>query len=376
MSASPYPRLLRKRLARLRSVAARKARTLEKARSLLQTIVDHTPAALLLVDDQGRIVEANRLAAEVHGTDPVGRACHEVLLERRTRCEGCELCLDLPAALPCAGRIEHTDSRTGEVLASEVVPVRFADGKVYALIVERIVTEQRKLEARMIHQEKMAAFGLLAAGIAHDLGNPLSAVEMNVRLLDDAALPDDERLRVGEIRAEVERLRRTLRELVDFARRRRDERAEVSVQAVVEDALRLCRHDPRMRRIEVTTAFDPETPAVRIVEDHLVQVVLNLLLNALDAMPEGGLDIRLGRRTARSSSRSATPAPAWTRTAWPAASSRCSRPRSRAAGTGLGLSVCKDIVEAAGGEIAIASEPGRGTRILLAFPVAAEEAHG
>jgi hypothetical protein len=93
---------------------------------------------------------------------------------------------------------------------------------------------------------------------------------------------------VATVRQEVARLGRILRELVDFARRRRDEATLVSVQSVVGDALRLLRHDRRMREVTVREEFDPETPPVFVIEDHLMQVVLNLLLNALDAMPAGG----------------------------------------------------------------------------------------
>src|SRR5262249_45451644 len=140
--------------------------------------------------------------------------------------------------------------------------------------------EQRKLQARLVHQEKMAAFGLLAAGIAHDLGNPLASIGAQLQLLDDTRLEPEDAGAIGAVRQEGARLGRILREVVDFARRRRAEAGLVSVQAVTEDALRLLRHDRRLRDVAVATEFDAETPPVLMVEDHLMQVVLNLLLNA------------------------------------------------------------------------------------------------
>ena len=363
--------LLTRRIGVLGDAAESKTRTLEKARSLLQVIVDNTPASLLLVDEDRVVVEANRLAQDVHGTAPLGKTCHELLCQSASTCPTCPIDAVGNADRFCRGREEHTDPITGEVLSSEVIPLVFKDGKRYTLIVERIVTEQRKMEARMVHQEKMAAFGLLAAGIAHDMGNPLSSVEMNVGLLDLAALPDEERATVREVKTEVGRLRRILRELVDFARRRRDESSEVSIQSVVEDALRLCRHDPRMRSVEVECHFDSETPPVRMIEDHMVQVILNLVINAMDSMPEGGslvirlqhVDDRVGLEVRDTGVGMASEDHA-----------RCFEPlfttKEPGKGTGLGLSICKDIIEAAGGSIDVLTELGGGTRVRLWLPAA------
>lgn len=117
----------------------------------------------------------------------------------------------------------------------------------FALVVDRVVTEQRKLQARLLHHERMAAFGLMSAGIAHDLANPLSAIAMHVDLLGGEELPEDASDSLTTIRSEVARLGRTLREMVDFARRRRTEECLVDVESVAQDAVRLLRHDPRTR---------------------------------------------------------------------------------------------------------------------------------
>jgi len=209
----------------------------------------------------------------------------------------------------------------------------------------------------------------LAAGIAHDMGNPLSSVEMNVGLLDLALLPDEERATVKEVKSEVGRLRRILRELVDFARRRRDESSEVSVQSVVEDALRLCRHDPRMKSVEVDCQFDPESPPVQMIEDHLVQVILNLIINALDSMPDGGsLGIVLNHSADRVGLEIRDSGMGMDSDAL----ARCFEPlfttKEPGKGTGLGLSICKDIVESAGGSIEVMAHPGGGTQVQVWLP--------
>jgi signal transduction histidine kinase len=237
------------------------------------------------------------------------------------------------------------------------------------LLVEQVVTEQRKLEARLLHQEKMATFGLVAAGVAHEMGNPLSSIEAQLQLLDPGSLPGETDAVVATVRQEVARLARILRELVDFARRRRDEATLVSVQSVVGDALRLLRHDRRMRGVTLDEDYDFETPPVVLIEDHLMQVVLNLLLNALDAMPSGGsLRIEVGAADSRVALRVHDTGIGMSR----AVLARCFEPlfttKEPGRGTGLGLSISRDILRAAGGDLEMHSVAGRGTTAVVTLP--------
>lgn len=354
----------------LEDEVSRRTSELGKARRLLQLIIDATPAGLVLLDRDYRVVEANRSAEKVHGAGALtGRLCYEALADRAEMCEDC------PAGDSFGGgdsdRVSgrRRDPRTGEVLEIECHPASLDGPNDYMLIVERIVTEQKKLEARLLHQEKMAAFGLLAAEVAHDMGNPLSSIDAQLQLVDDRTLTEDAASVVGTVRGEVRRLHRILREIVNFARRRRDEATLVSVQAVVEDALRLLRHDRRMRAVNLVEEFDPDTPSVYIVEDHLIQVVLNVLLNAVDAMPEGGtlrIEIRpAGHDVAlRVHDTGIGMEPSVLR--------QCLEPlfttKEQGRGTGLGLSISKDILSAAGGKIELHSAPGRGTTVVVSLP--------
>ena len=355
----------RHRADQLEDEVSRRTREAEEAREFLQLVVDSTPAALLVLDPERRVVRANRTAEAVHGLRPVGRTCHELVAGRNEPCPDCGL-----AAGDGSSPVCHTDARTGEVLSVESHRLRLPDGRDGTLLVERVVTEQRKLQARLLHQEKMAAFGLLAAGVAHEMGNPLSSIEAQLQLLEPEDLPPEAASVVTTVRQEVGRLGRTLRELVDFARRRRDEATLVSVQSVVADALRLARHDRRMRQVSVREEFDPETPPVFLVEDHLVQVVLNLLLNALDAMSTSGgvLRVEVGAATGQVALRIHDTGTGMDR----AVLSRCFEPlfttKEPGQGTGLGLSISRDIVRAAGGEIELHSAPGRGTTAVVTLP--------
>ena len=362
----------RRRKEELEALAAASARAAHEARSLLQLVVDNTPVALVVLDRDFRIVQANRTAERVHGRGLEGHLCFEAIAACAQMCGECPAAHSFEYGLSSAEARSLTDPRTGEMLAVESHPLELPDGRRYVLLVERIITEQKKLQARLIHQEKMAAFGLLAAGIAHDMGNPLASIEVQLQLLDESRFPAETAGVMQTVRQEVARLRRILRELIDFARRRRDEASLVSVQSVVEDALRLLRHDHRMRSVEASTVFDPEAPPVSIVEDHLMQVVLNLLINALDAMSGGGtLRIEVQGAGRSVALRVHDSGDGMERQVL----ARCFEPlfttKAPGKGTGLGLSISRDILHAVGGDIELHSVPGRGTTAVVTLPAAA-----
>ncbi len=356
----------RRRAEALEGEIARRTHELREARATLQAILDNTPSALMVLDSKFRVIEANRSAERVHDLSLVGHRCHERLAGLEVPCESCPAQNTFETGQGQASTEHMTDPRTGEVLTIETHPLDLPSGERCTLVVERVVTEQRKLQARLVHQEKMAAFGLLAAGIAHDLGNPLSSIEMYLQLLQQGDLENEPRKMVHTIREETARLGRIIRELVDFARRRRDEASLVSVQSVVEDTLRLLRHEPRMRNIEVHERFDPTCPPVEIVEDHLIQVTMNLLINAIDAMPEGGrLEVQTQALPNAVVLRVKDNGMGMDRTVL----SRCFEPlfttKEVGRGTGLGLSICRDITQEAGGNIELHSSPGRGTTAVV-----------
>lgn len=360
-----------KRARKLRGAIERSTGEAQLAREALQVVVDAAPAAFLLIDDQRRVVQANRLAERLHGSDLAGKNCEQAL-GGHERCGACPGCDTLASGALGKSPRPLNDPQSGEVLSIEGHPVTLPNGGKAVLLVEQVITEQKKMQASLLHQEKMAAFGMVAAGVAHEMGNPLSSIEMHLQLLDARSLSGAGADSVRTLRQETARLRRTLRELVDFARRRRDEATLVSVDAVVQDALRLIRYHRGMRRIEVEVASSPDVPPVHIVEDHLMQVIVNLLINALDAMPDGGtlrLDVRSVSGTVALRVRDSGTGMSH------AVFARCFEPlyttKAEGKGTGLGLSICRDVITAAGGNIEIHSSAGQGTTAVITLPAAA-----
>jgi signal transduction histidine kinase len=156
---------------------------------------------------------------------------------------------------------------------------------------ERIVQRSRQLQesqALLVQQEKQAAFGLLAAGIAHEVGNPLAAISSIVQLLNRKKLEPDMHERLGVIDEQLRRIQGILRELVDFSRPVVKAPALCDVHGVIQSALDVAKYYKRMKGKTVITQFDAAPAQVRVVRDRLQQVFLNLILNALDATEEGG----------------------------------------------------------------------------------------
>ncbi|HWW77928.1 MAG TPA: ATP-binding protein, partial [Pyrinomonadaceae bacterium] len=150
----------------------------------------------------------------------------------------------------------------------------------------------RSMSEQLVRSEKLAAAGALAAGVAHEVNNPLASISSLIQILQSRPLTPEnepearEMLRLAS--TQIDRISQVLRDMMDFARRRAPERAPLDVARVVESSLRLASFDKAFKRLRVTTDFDEGVPQVEGDADQLQQVFLNLLLNARDAMPEGG----------------------------------------------------------------------------------------
>jgi signal transduction histidine kinase len=229
--------------------------------------------------------------------------------------------------------------------------------------------ELLRLEAIVRYQDKLAALGVLAAGIAHDIRNPLASMSSELEMIEMETDMGRVRESIGVLRGQVARIDRILREMSEFARRRGDDVTEVAVHDAVGDALRMVRHDPRARAVAVHIDVPEDLPRLRCVEDHLVMVLVNLLINAFDAMPGGGSVTVLAKDAGRLVSISVTDSGSgMTEEVLLHAREPFFTTKEGGRGTGLGLAVSTDVVRAAGGTLDIASTPGRGTTVTLNLP--------
>ena len=229
--------------------------------------------------------------------------------------------------------------------------------------------ELQQSQALLVQHEKQAAFGLLAAGIAHEVGNPLTAISNLVQLLNRRPLDADMHERLNLIDEQLRRIQRILRELVDFSRPASNTRTTCDVHGVIDSALNIAKYYKRMKGKTVICTYRQDLPAVSMVRDRVLQVFLNLILNALDATQEGTV-IELTTETCEEGIRilirdegTGIPANQHELLFQPYFT-------TKETGTGLGLFVCRSILQEAGGRIELVCSTTAGTTFAVILPTA------
>lgn len=221
-----------------------------------------------------------------------------------------------------------------------------------------------------LHSERLAVIGHFAAGIAHEIGNPLASISAIVQLLErrtgDAFTIDQ----LAHVHEGVNRIARIVRELTDFARPARTLEVPTDVNEVLLSAVTLARYDRRTREITIETDLDPVLPSIPIVPDQLLQVLINLLINAIDALDGKGA-ITTSTRATGNAIRIAVrdnghgiPAAILPRIFDPFFTTK---PVGK--GTGLGLSVSHGIISSFGGRIEVETAPGEGATFIVVLPI-------
>lgn len=340
------------------------------------------------VDGDGRIVDANDAAVRTYGYP------RDVLVGMPvTALRAPETLHTVPEQLRAAfadGALFETvhvrsDGRRIPVeVGSRATTIR---GETLLLSVVRDLTERNEMHARLAQSDRLASVGMLAAGVAHEINNPLTYViaslEVAHRIVRDAtasagagAAPDALARAATLLETALqgtERVRVIVRDLKTLARTD-DEESDVDVRAVLDTCVDVAQHEIR-RRVRVSRAYAPELPRVRANEARLAQVFLNLIVNAAQAIRasargEGTIDLVAEPRdgevvvTVADDGEGVDPA-VLTRIFEPFVTTK-----KASAGTGLGLYVTSSIVRALGGEVAVSSERGRGARFTVTLPAA------
>ena len=239
-----------------------------------------------------------------------------------------------------------------------------------ALLEQRIIERTQELQesqALIVQQEKQAAFGLLAAGIAHEVGNPLASISSLMQLLGLRHEDEYTKSRLNMVDEQLRRIQRTLGELVDFSRPANTEATRCDVESVVDAALNIAKYYKRKKGRKIVTHYSKGLPKLCGLKDQWVQVFLNLILNALDATEEGGrveisTCLKNGEiRVAVADDGCGIPEPDRDQIFQPYYT-------TKPAGTGLGLFVCRHIMEQSGsGRIELTETSPEGTTITVCF---------
>jgi len=234
---------------------------------------------------------------------------------------------------------------------------------------------QRSAENRLIQAAKLAAVGEMAAGIAHELNNPLTSVTGFAELvLEDMPEGSESRKDLETVMREALRARDVVRRLLDFARQSESIRARASLNEVVEDVVALSRHLIHMSGIELKIDLEKDLPWVLIDSNQMKQVLINLVHNALQAMPDGGeMEIKTSN-SSRSNRDWVIVSVQDTGVGIPQLEqARIFEPfyttKGNQGGTGLGLSVTYGIITDHGGQIDVVSQPGAGAKFTVWLPL-------
>ena len=344
--------------------------------ALLNALVESAPDLIVQVDADGTIRFAN---GPIRGKGPVeliGSSWFELTSSTERAAFEAVVTTDTPAGYESQGLL---DTRTHSI---RLGPVRHGGKVIAVVVVARDVTERKQAEVQLMLADRMASVGTLAAGVAHEINNPLAAVIANLDMaLEDvmelgarAALPKDLVDELRDARTAADRVREIVRDLKIFSRAEEERHGPVDVKRVLESTLRMAWNELRHRAKVVRSC--PDVPLVDANESRLGQVFLNLIINAAHAIPEGKYEtneIRIG--TSRDAAGNVVVSIGDTGTGIPPElHSRLFTPffttKPAGVGTGLGLAISHKIISAYGGSISFDSTVGKGTEFRVTLPVA------
>ena len=344
-----------------------------------QATFDAISDPVMIVSSDFRIVRANLGMAGIAGQDirnTIGKKCFSVFAGRKSKCTGCPIEAVLENEIPESANLEN-DIRNREYI-SNAFPFTDEKGNKTSVVVHyRDITEEKRLQHELIQQEKMAAIGMLAGGVAHEINNPLGGViafcQLIKRDLDekDPLLSD-----MDEIEKAAMRCKKIVQDLLDFSRiSSGKEKRWLSVGPLIEKIIPFLKMEMKSLNVDLETKLVAELPQIYGDANRLEQVFLNLLTNACQAMKKGGT---LGVRTFLNESQSSV--------CVEVSDSGCGIPREEVMkifdpffttkrpgeGTGLGLSISYRIIKDHKGRIGVKSSPGRGTTFTVFLPMVKE----
>jgi two-component system NtrC family sensor kinase len=352
-----------------------------EGRNTLQALIDGIPNPIYTISDEWQLVAINKAKADQLDATPeslTGRICFRVFYDRQEPCEHCGVARTLNDKTERHWSVRWQDEdhlpREWDVSAYPIPGKQASSAR--AVLVWQDKTEERRLENSLMQAGKLAAIGQLAAGVAHEINNPLTAINANAQMLRMVMPVEDENFESVDLIVRAgERAAKVVRGLLDFARQEQYSFTSGDLNESLQEALDLVKYQLQTSNITIQKEMDESLPPIIASWEHLKSVWLNLLLNARDALLQSNeeplLDIITRAREDDQSvqvlmhdnGKGMTSAetlhifePFYTT-------------KGPGQGTGLGLATCHRIIEQHGGEITVASKPGEGTTFLITLPL-------
>jgi len=358
---------------------------LQTEKNKLQSVIDAMEEGLTIRDRDYNLIYQNKPSRMASG-DHLGEKCYQAIEGLESVCDGC------PVEKAFSDGKSHTSDRKVILPSGEVIfwdntanPIRNAVGEIVSCLeVGRNITERKQAEERekelqkeLLLSSRLASIGELAAGVAHQLNNPLTGIlgfsQRILRKITDEEINQDLR----KIYSEAERAAKIVQNLLTFARRREPKKENSDVNYIVQSALELRVYQLKTSNIEVITNLAPGLPEIMLDSHQIQEVFLNIILNAEQAMTEanggGKLTIKTERNKRHVRSTFSDNGPGIPPEHLNSVFDPFFTTKGEKGGTGLGLSVCHGIITEHGGRIYAKSRPGKGTTFFVDLPIIAEE---
>jgi len=344
----------------------------------LENLLEAANDVIFTLDDQGRITYVNqKVEAWGYGKDVlIGRAIQTLMPERDSETEVAGWLVSRKQ--PVLEVEMHTASGERRDVLLSVSRIEAAGGLDPArstyLVMARDITQRTQLERQLFHSEKLASIGILAAGVAHEVGNPLSAISGYTQILQGGASADEAREYLEAIEEQTARIKRIIEDLLNYSRPGTGHRSDIDLTEAIPSIMSMLGAQRAFKDLNIQYDFNEKTPQVHMDRDHLAQIIVNIALNAAQAMTGGGrLKISLAEDNDRVRITLADTGPGIPDKVRDRIFDPFFTTKPVGQGTGLGLAVCYRIVESYDGCIELDSQSGRGATFTIRLPAAHPE---
>jgi len=352
---------LEKYAVELENKVSERTTELASEKEKLDTIVSAIGGGIVLIDKKGKIQWANKMIKDMAGVDLIGRPCEDV-------CPDCAISESYAKDNIDTIILSNMFGQKGKYFQVTTAPVKGLDGEVHGYIrLIQDVTEIKKMEEQIIHSEKLASIGRLAAGIAHEIGNPLTSIFSFVQILREMEQDEFKKESLETVYFHVNRISDILKQLSGFSKMPAGEPKNCQVNDIIETSINLIQYDKKAKNISIVKELSSPLPEVIIDGNMLSQVFVNLILNAIDAMPDvGTLIVRSMAKENNvviqfEDTGAGIPKEDLTRIFDPFYT-------TKEKGTGLGLAVSYDIIKKMNGTLTAESEAGKGSVFTITIP--------
>ena len=352
-----------------------KTEELEKMRDYLYTIINDSAEAIIGMDLNGKVTSWNKAAEQIYGyseKEMLGQGFERLLPEYLLKDQELQNISNVVAEKGfIRSFVTERITKDGRKIYVAITRTALRDKNgnlVGSSSIVRDITKIKEMENKLIESERLAAVGELAASVAHEIKNPLAGIRSASEIIRDSFQEGDPKLEmIDEIIHQIDRLDRTIKDLLIFARPKALVKEECNVNDIINRVLTLLKEDPAREGVKIETALSEKLPPIKIDHQQIEQVFFNVGLNAIQALDHHGtLTIRTYEKDSMSFisfQDTGAGIPETIR-------NQIFKPffTTKVKGTGLGLSIVKKIVSSHGGEIVLESEEGKETTFTICLP--------